>query len=50
MAVYTNGVLMGINSNVNLSISAIVNAHSYLGKSSYAGDIVVWPQSMSSDV
>ncbi|MDR3459712.1 MAG: DUF1080 domain-containing protein [Verrucomicrobiae bacterium] len=38
MAVYTNGVLQGINSNVTLSISAIVNAHSYLGKSSYAGD------------
>jgi hypothetical protein len=38
MAVYTNGVLMGINSNVTLSISAIVNAHSYLGKSSYTGD------------
>ncbi len=38
MAVYTNGVLMGINSNVTLSISAIVNAHSYLGKSSYTAD------------
>ena len=38
MAVYTNGVLMGINSNATLPISAIVNAHSYLGKSSYAGD------------
>ena len=38
MAVYTNGVLMGINSNVTLPISAIVNAHSYLGKSSYTGD------------
>jgi hypothetical protein len=38
MAVYTNGVLMGINSNVTLPISAIVNAHSYLGKSSYAAD------------
>lgn len=38
MAVYTNGVLMGINSNVTLSISAIVNAHSYLGKSSYTDD------------
>jgi hypothetical protein len=38
MAVYTNGVLMGINRNVTLPISAIVNAHSYLGKSSYTGD------------
>ncbi len=38
MAVYTNGVLMGINSSVTLPISAIVNAHSYLGKSSYAAD------------
>jgi hypothetical protein len=38
MAVYTNGVLMGINSNVTLPVSAIVNAHSYLGKSSYTGD------------
>ena len=38
MAVYTNGVLMGINSSVTLSIAAIVNAHSYLGKSSYTGD------------
>ena len=38
MAVYTNDVLMGINSTVTLPISAIVNAHSYLGKSSYAGD------------
>ena len=38
MAVYTNGVLTGINSNVTLPISAIVNAHSYLGKSSYTGD------------
>jgi hypothetical protein len=38
MAVYTNGVLMEINSNVTLPISAIVNAHNYLGKSSYTGD------------
>jgi hypothetical protein len=38
MAVYTNSVLMGINSHVTLPISAIVNAHSYLGKSSYTGD------------
>lgn len=38
MAVYTNSVLMGMNTNVTLPISAIVNAHSYLGKSSYAGD------------
>jgi len=38
MAVYTNGVLMGIDSTVTLPISAIVNAHSYLGKSSYTGD------------
>jgi hypothetical protein len=38
MAVYTNAVLMGINNDVTLPISAIVNAHSYLGKSSYAGD------------
>lgn len=38
MAVYTNAVLMGRNSNVTLPLSAIVNAHSYLGKSSYAGD------------
>jgi hypothetical protein len=38
VAVYTNGVLMGINRNVTLPISAIVNAHSYLGKSSYTGD------------
>jgi hypothetical protein len=38
LAVYTNDVLMGINSNVTLPISAIVNAHSYLGKSSYAAD------------
>jgi hypothetical protein len=38
MAVYTNGVLMGINNSVTLPISAIVNAHSYLGKSSYTGD------------
>jgi hypothetical protein len=38
MAAYTNGVLMGMNSTVTLPISAIVNAHSYLGKSSYTGD------------
>ena len=38
MSVYTNGILMGINSNVPLPISAIVDAHSYLGKSSYTGD------------
>jgi hypothetical protein len=29
---------MGIDSTVTLPISAIVNAHSYLGKSSYTGD------------
>jgi hypothetical protein len=38
MAVYTNGVLLGINNNVNLPVSAVVNAHSYLGKSSYLSD------------
>jgi hypothetical protein len=38
MSVYTNSVLMGINIHVTLPISAIVNAHSYLGKSSYTGD------------
>jgi hypothetical protein len=38
MAVYTNRVLMGINNHVTLPVSAIVNAHSYLGKSSYTGD------------
>lgn len=38
MAVYTNGVLMGITSPVTLPVSAIVNAHSYLGKSSYTAD------------
>jgi hypothetical protein len=38
MAVYTNGIRMGINNNVTLPISAIVNAHSYIGKSSYAAD------------
>jgi hypothetical protein len=38
MAVYTNGILLGINSSVTLPISGIVNAHSYLGKSSYAAD------------
>jgi hypothetical protein len=38
MAVYTNGLLMAINNSVTLPMSAIVNAHSYLGKSSYASD------------
>jgi hypothetical protein len=38
MAVYTNGALMSSNGDVALPISAIVNAHSYLGKSSYSGD------------
>ena len=38
VAVYTNGVPMGNNRTVTLPISAIVNAHSYLGKSSYTGD------------
>jgi hypothetical protein len=38
MAVYTNGILLGINNGVTLPVSAIVNAHSYLGKSSYTGD------------
>jgi hypothetical protein len=37
-AVYTNGILMAINNNVTLPMSAIVNSHSYLGKSSYVND------------
>jgi hypothetical protein len=38
MAVYTNGVLLAINPNATLPVFGIVNAHSYLGKSSYAND------------
>ena len=38
MLIYTNGVLMGRNNNATIPMSAIVNAHSYLGKSSYSGD------------
>lgn len=38
LLVYTNGVLMGQNTNVTIPMSAIVNAHSYLGKSSYSSD------------
>jgi hypothetical protein len=38
MAVYTNGALVGISTNLTLPISAIVNTHSYLGKSSYTND------------
>jgi hypothetical protein len=38
LSVYTNGLLMAQNTNVTIPMSAIVNAHSYLGKSSYAGD------------
>jgi hypothetical protein len=38
MSVYTNGALMGQNNSVTIPMSALVNAHSWLGKSSYLGD------------
>jgi hypothetical protein len=38
LSVYTNGVLMAGQSGVSTPISALQDAHSYLGKSSYAGD------------
>lgn len=38
MSVHTNGVLMGRNTGVTIPMSAIVNAHSWLGRSSYLGD------------
>jgi hypothetical protein len=38
LLVYTNGVLMGQNTNLTIPLSALNNAHSYLGKSSYSSD------------
>jgi hypothetical protein len=37
-SVYTNGVLMVQNNSVTVPMSALQDAHSYLGKSSYSGD------------
>jgi len=38
LLVYTNSVLTGQNTNVTIPLSALNNAHSYLGKSSYSSD------------
>ncbi len=38
LAIYTNGILLARNNQVTLPMAAIDNAHSYLGKSSYATD------------
>jgi hypothetical protein len=37
-SVYTNGVLMIQNSGVTVPMSALLDMHSYLGKSSYSSD------------
>jgi hypothetical protein len=38
MSVYTNGVLMGVNYNTSIPLTAVANSHSWLGRSSYLGD------------
>ena len=38
LSVYTNGVLMAANAAATIPLSAIQDAHCYLGKSSYASD------------
>ncbi|MGO8678859.1 MAG: LamG-like jellyroll fold domain-containing protein [Limisphaerales bacterium] len=38
LAIYTNGVLMAMNSSVPAAMSALNTTHSYLGRSSWNGD------------
>lgn len=38
LAIYTNGILAGVNSSVTVSLNAISNVISYIGRSLYSGD------------
>jgi len=38
MALYANGVLVGLNNNITLPLSSVNNVYSYIGRSLYASD------------